>query len=171
MITLTFDLYVKDNNGTPSIIVKNKDHTIRTRGAVADKNLVPTGFYPLEYTWDPNVSFSVPKGYSILITHPLNRNDLPFYTLSGIIDTVYENIYHIILGKYFSAAQLGFYTRALSIRQLPVINISSALNKVTYPLFSSIQNDDQRLKVLYKRVMQQVLYWIAPILIISNKSP
>jgi O-antigen/teichoic acid export membrane protein len=89
-------------------------------------------------------------------------------TLSGIIDTVYGNIYHIIIGKYFSAAQLGYYTRAQSMRQLPVSNIASALNQVTYPLFSSIQNDDVRLKGLYKRVMQQVLYWIAPILIIAG---
>lgn len=89
-------------------------------------------------------------------------------TLSGIIDTVYSNIYHIIIGKYFSAAQLGFYTRAQSMRQLPVSNISSALNQVTYPLFSSIHNDDVRLKRLYKRLMQQVLYWIAPILVIAG---
>lgn len=89
-------------------------------------------------------------------------------TLSGIIDTVYNNIYHIIIGKYFSAAQLGFYTRAQSMRQLPVNNISSALNQVTYPLFSSIQNDDVRLKRLYKRLMKQVLYWIAPILVIAG---
>ncbi|MHA8078928.1 lipopolysaccharide biosynthesis protein [Aquirufa antheringensis] len=89
-------------------------------------------------------------------------------TLSGIIDIVYSNIYHIIIGKYFSAAQLGFYTRAQSMRQLPVSNISSALNQVTYPLFSSIHNDDVRLKRLYKRLMQQVLYWIAPILVIAG---
>lgn len=89
-------------------------------------------------------------------------------SLSGIIDTVYSNIYHIIIGKYFSAAQLGFYTRAQSMRQLPVSNISFALNQVTYPLFSSIHNDDVRLKRLYKRLMQQVLFWIAPILVIAG---
>lgn len=89
-------------------------------------------------------------------------------TLSGIIDTLYSNIYYIIIGKYFSIAQLGFYTRAQSMRQLPVSNISSALNQVTYPLFSSIQNDNVRLKSVYKRLMQQVLYWIAPILVIAG---
>jgi O-antigen/teichoic acid export membrane protein len=89
-------------------------------------------------------------------------------TLSGIIDTLYSNIYYIIIGKYFSIAQLGFYIRAQSLRQLPVSNISSALNQVTYPLFSSIQNDNVRLKNVYKRLMQQVLYWIAPILVIAG---
>lgn len=89
-------------------------------------------------------------------------------TLSGIIDTVYGNIYHIIIGKYFAAAQLGFYTRAQAMRQLPVSNISSALNQVTYPLFSSIQDDNVRLKNVYKRLMQQVLFWIAPVLVIAG---
>ncbi len=89
-------------------------------------------------------------------------------TLSGLIDTIYNNIYHLIIGKYFSAAQLGYYTRADNMKQLPVSNISSALNKVTYPLFSTIQNDNVRLKSLYKRLMQQVLFWIAPILVIAG---
>jgi O-antigen/teichoic acid export membrane protein len=54
------------------------------------------------------------------------------------------------------------------MKQLPVSNISSALNQVTYPLFCSIQNDNLRLKGIYKVLMQQVLYWIMPILVIAG---
>jgi O-antigen/teichoic acid export membrane protein len=86
-------------------------------------------------------------------------------TLSGLIDTIYGNLYNILIGKYFSAAQLGFYTRAKTLRQLPVENISTALNKVTYPMFAEIQQDDEKLKDVYRRVMQQVIFWVAPILI------
>jgi O-antigen/teichoic acid export membrane protein len=89
-------------------------------------------------------------------------------TLSGIIDTIYQNIYHIVIGKYFSAAQLGFYTRAQAMKQLPVSNISSSLNRVTYPMFTAIQDDDVKLKSVYQRMMQQVLFWVAPILIIGG---
>lgn len=89
-------------------------------------------------------------------------------TLSGIIDTVYGNIYHIIIGKFFSAAQVGFYTRADLMKQLPVNNISSALYQVTYPLFSSIQDDNVRLKDVYKRLIMQVLFWVTPVLVISG---
>jgi teichuronic acid exporter len=89
-------------------------------------------------------------------------------TLSGIMNTIYSNIYNIIIGKYFSAALLGYYTRADAMKQLPVGNISTALNKVTYPLFSSIQNNNVRLKGIYKILMQQVLYWITPILVIAG---
>jgi O-antigen/teichoic acid export membrane protein len=87
-------------------------------------------------------------------------------TLSGIIGTLYSNIYTIIIAKYFSAAQLGYYSRALSLRQLPISNLSAALNKVTYPMFSSLLDDDVKLKNVYKRVMQQVVFWVAPFLIL-----
>lgn len=86
-------------------------------------------------------------------------------TLSGILDTTFSNAYNLIIGKFFSAAQLGFYTRSQSLKDLPVKNISKALNKVTYPLFSSIQHDDVKLKAAYKKLMQQVLFWIAPTMI------
>ncbi|WP_413668646.1 lipopolysaccharide biosynthesis protein [Mucilaginibacter sp. Mucisp86] len=86
-------------------------------------------------------------------------------TLSGLIDTVYQNIYLIIIGKFFSAAQLGYYSRADSISQLPISNISAAINKVTYPMFAEISNDPVQLKNVYKRLMQQVVFWNAPALI------
>lgn len=86
-------------------------------------------------------------------------------TLSGILDTIYQNIYLIIIGRYFSAVQLGFYSRAESISQLPIGNISAAVNKVAYPMFAEISNDVVQLKNVYKRLMQQVLFWNAPVLI------
>ncbi|RQP16655.1 MAG: lipopolysaccharide biosynthesis protein [Parapedobacter sp.] len=87
-------------------------------------------------------------------------------TLSSLLNTVYDNIYNIIIGKAFSPAQLGYYDRANSMRQLPVLTISSALNKVTYPMFAVIQNDNEKLKQTYRMLMQQILYWMAPMLVL-----
>jgi O-antigen/teichoic acid export membrane protein len=84
-------------------------------------------------------------------------------TLSGLLDTVFTNIYQIIIGRYFIVADVGFYTRANSLKQLPVNNLSGALNKISYPLFASIQNDDIRLKKAYKQIMQMVIFVIAPV--------
>lgn len=85
--------------------------------------------------------------------------------LSGLLDTIYKNLYVIIIGKFFSPAQVGFYNRADNTKQLPVSNISNALNRVTYPLFAKIQDEDARLKEAYRKIMQQVIFWVAPILI------
>lgn len=85
-------------------------------------------------------------------------------TLSGVLETIYKNIYVLIIGKSYSVTQLGYYSRADSISQLPIGNISAALNKVTYPMFSSISDDDGQLKNVYKKIMQQVIFWNAPAL-------
>ena len=86
--------------------------------------------------------------------------------LSGILDIIFTNAYTIIIGKFFAPAQVGFYTRAEALQMLPVGNVSSIITRVSFPLFSSIQNDDVRLKSVYKRIMQMVIFLVAPILII-----
>lgn len=87
-------------------------------------------------------------------------------TLSGLLETLYQNIYTLIIGKYYSALQLGYYSRAYSISQLPVENISAAVSKVTYPMFSEISHNDEQLKRVNKKVMQQVVFWNAPMLVL-----
>ncbi|WP_026934158.1 lipopolysaccharide biosynthesis protein [Christiangramia echinicola] len=108
--------------------------------------------------WAPSLVFNIEKfkqhfnfGYKI--------------TLSSLLNKLFSNIYLILIGRYFSASQVGFYTRAETMKQLPVTNISNALNKITYPLFASIQNDNIRLKRVYKQLMQMVVYIVAPTLV------
>lgn len=111
--------------------------------------------------WTPSFVFNSAKfkyhfffGYKLLI--------------SGLIDVIFRNSYTVIIGKLFSASQLGFYTRANTLVQLPVSNISGALSKVTYPLFAAIKDDDVRLKNVYKQIMKMVTFLLAPTLIIMG---
>ncbi|TBW26621.1 lipopolysaccharide biosynthesis protein [Gramella sp. KN1008] len=85
--------------------------------------------------------------------------------LSDLLNRIFNNIFLIAIGKSFSAAQVGFYTRAETMNQLPVKNISKALGKVTFPLFVKIQRDDKRLRVVYSKLMKMVIFIIAPVLI------
>lgn len=87
-------------------------------------------------------------------------------TLAGLLNTIFTNLYNIIIGKFFSATQLGFYNRADTLRMFPIQNLSAALNKVTYPMFSSIQDDDKKLKNAYRILMQQVMFWLSPLMVI-----
>ena len=48
---------------------------------------IPAGHYKTHYAWRDIMFTQTPPGYSSLITHPLNRHDLPFMTLSGVVDT------------------------------------------------------------------------------------
>lgn len=89
-------------------------------------------------------------------------------TLSGLIDTVFANSYVIVIGKFFAPAQVGFFNRADTLKQLPVTNISVVLNKITFPLFAQIKDDDVRLKEIYKRIMKMVVFFVAPVLLILS---
>jgi len=111
--------------------------------------------------WIPNFVFSIDKfkshfsyGFRIM--------------LSSILDIIFVNIYTLVIGRYFLPIQVGYYNRANTLQMFPVTNLSMILNKVSFPLFSSIQNNDVRLKEVYKKMMQMVLYIIAPILVIMG---
>ncbi len=88
--------------------------------------------------------------------------------LSGLIDTIFQNIYTIVIGKIYTAAPLGYYNKANSMQQMPAINISSALNKVTYPLFSKIQEDNIQLRYIYSQIMKIVIFIITPLIVIMG---
>lgn len=47
----------------------------------------PTGYHKKHFHWWPNWGIETPKGYSLLVTNPINRFDFPFLTVSGIIDS------------------------------------------------------------------------------------
>lgn len=87
-------------------------------------------------------------------------------TLSGVLDIIFTNIYQIIIGRFFSASVVGYYTRANQLMMMPVGNVSTALNKVAFPLFAQLKNDEERLKNAYKRIMLLVLYIINPIIVL-----
>jgi len=77
--------------------------------------------------------------------------------LSGLIDTIYRNIYYVIIGKYFSVNQLGYYTRADQFKIMSSQNIQSVVSRVSFPVLSSIQNDNYRLKLAYKKIIRNTM--------------
>lgn len=86
-------------------------------------------------------------------------------TISGLLDTVYNNIYNIVVGKFFSPAMVGFFSQAQTMRKFPVDQISSVMQKVTYPLFSNIKSDD-KLRDAYKSAMKIILFIVVPIMML-----
>lgn len=85
---------------------------------------------------------------------------------SGLLEIVFINAYVIVIGKYFAPAQVGYYSRANTLSMLPVGLINTVVTRVTFPLFSSIQNEEERLRNMYIKIMQMVIFLIAPILVV-----
>lgn len=83
---------------------------------------------------------------------------------SGLLDTIYNNIYPIVIGKFYSPAQLGNYSRALSFAQLPSSNITGILQRVTFPVLSTIQDDIPRLQTNYRRLLKLSAFIVFPLM-------
>src|SRR5690606_17298426 len=86
-------------------------------------------------------------------------------TLSGLLDRIYNNAYNIIIGKFFTPAQVGFFYQAESMRLFPVNQLSTVMGKVTYPLFAKIERDVE-LKNAYKKTMKLVLSLAVPMMLL-----
>jgi teichuronic acid exporter len=72
---------------------------------------------------------------------------------STLLNTIFENIYAVVIGKLFSAAHLGLYSGARKIQTIATINITSVIMQVAFPVFSVIQDDPVRLKRSMRKAM------------------
>ena len=84
---------------------------------------------------------------------------------SALLDKIYGNIYPIIIGKLFSAADLGQYSRASGYAHLPSTGLTSVLQQVSFPVLSKIQDDSQRLGDSYRRMLRFSVFVVFPIMI------
>ncbi|WP_417237035.1 lipopolysaccharide biosynthesis protein [Bizionia paragorgiae] len=85
--------------------------------------------------------------------------------LSGILNSAFENVYNVLIGRFFSTAALGQFERARSFSNYPVIVLSSIVGKVSYPMLSGIQDDKEKLTAAYKQVLQFIVFICAPLML------
>lgn len=85
--------------------------------------------------------------------------------ISGLIDTLYKNIYPIVIGKLFNASSLGHYTRAHQFSEFPSSNVTGIIQRVTYPVLCGIQDDTMRLKEIYRKFLKLSAFVIFPLMI------
>lgn len=85
---------------------------------------------------------------------------------SGLIDTVYRNMYTLVIGKIFSAVNLGQYTQANHFVNLPSSNITSILQRVTYPVLCTLQDENEKLRQNYRQLIRLSAFVIFPMMCI-----
>lgn len=108
--------------------------------------------------WKPSLKFSSNRlkyhfnfGYKLL--------------LSGVIDTVFQNIYNVVIGRNYSVKTLGYYERAYIFNQYPVTVLTGIIGKVTYPLIANIQDQKERVAFIYKKILQVTFFATAPLML------
>lgn len=111
----------------------------------------------LSSDWRPSMQYSKAKaqyhygyGYKLM--------------LSGLLNTAFQNIYNIVIGKFYSAKELGFFERSKSFNEYPVTTITGVVSRVTFPLLSGLQDDKERISAVYKKLMRLTFFITAPLM-------
>jgi hypothetical protein len=86
-IKLWTDCMVELDNGIKKINWMNSPDPVESRSETGYSTIpVPVGCDKEEFTWKLPYYFKTPKNYSFILTHPFNRNELPFISLTGLVD-------------------------------------------------------------------------------------
>ena len=85
---------------------------------------------------------------------------------ASCISTIYDNAYPLVIGKKFTAADVGQYTRAGQFPGIANDTLVGALNRVAFPILSQVQDDNERLLRVYEKYIQLACFVIFPVLMI-----
>ncbi len=108
-------------------------------------------------TWRPNLVFSR-QSFKEMFSFGSKL------LASSLIDSLYNNIYPIIIGKVYSASTLGNYSRAESYANFPSISITGILQRVTYPLLCKMQTNEGQLAYTYRKMLKLSAFIIFPLM-------
>lgn len=118
-------------------------------------NTVDTIILWLTVKWRPSLRFSMERfkqlfsfGWKIVV--------------SWLLDTVYNNMRSLIIGKVYSASDLALYNKGNSFPSLFVGNVNTAIDSVLFSAMSSSQDNSATVKAMTRRAMKTSVYVIAP---------
>ena len=115
------------------------------------RQLIYSGLLWLYNKWWPKLLMSVESirymwgfGWKLLV--------------SGLLDNVWKEIYQAIVGKFYSPDALGQYTRSSQYASLFSSNLTVIVQRVSYPVLSQVQGDDDRMVSAYRRVIKVTMF-------------
>lgn len=85
--------------------------------------------------------------------------------ISSLIDTVYNNIRQLVIGKTYSSSDLAYYNQGEKFPKTIVANINNAIDSVLLPVMSSVQDDKNRMRSMTRRAIKTSTYVMAPIMV------
>jgi O-antigen/teichoic acid export membrane protein len=84
--------------------------------------------------------------------------------ITGLLSTIYSNLYSLVIGKYFSSIDLGNFNRMTSIASFPSKNLTSIISRVVYPIQCKMQDDNRKLTDNFLKLLSISSYIIFPVM-------
>ena len=108
--------------------------------------------------WLPSISFSL---NSIRRLFPFSRNLM----VASIFDVIASNIQTLLIGKFYTKADLGFYTQGKQLTVIPSQTLTTIVRNVTYPTLSVIHDKTAQLKNAYRKVIRIAVFVVFPLML------
>ena len=116
-------------------------------GQQMSKQLIYSLLLIISNKWKPQIQFSIKRfkelwefGWKLLV--------------SGLINTIWNEIYKVVIGKCYTPSTLGQYTQAHLYSDIFSRNLSGIIQRVSYPVLSKMQDDKERMKRAYRLVIK-----------------
>ncbi len=107
--------------------------------------------------WRPKLQFSFQRlkglfsyGWKLLV--------------SAIIDTVYNNIRSLIIGKKYSSSDLAYYNKGKQFPNLIIQNVNTAIDSVLLPTMSNVQDNKEKVKAMTRKSIKTSVFIMAPLM-------
>lgn len=78
--------------------------------------------------------------------------------VSGVLNNVWNQLYQVVIGKCYTPSTLGHYTRANEYANLFSANLTSIVQRVSYPVLAEIQDDKERMVQGYRKVIKITMF-------------
>ena len=77
---------------------------------------------------------------------------------SSLLDNIWNQMYQVVVGKFYSPATLGQYSRSKEYASVFSVNINSIVGRVSFPVLAEIQDDKKRLVSAYRRIIKTTMF-------------
>ena len=85
--------------------------------------------------------------------------------LTGLLATIYSNLYSLVIGKFFNSQNLGFYNRMNTLASFPSSNITNIIARAVYPVQCNMQNNNVKLKTNFFQLLKISSFIIFPLML------
>lgn len=121
--------------------------------------LIPTVIYWGTSDWKPIFVFSI-KSFKELFSFGV------YMFLTSLMTTLVKNVQSLLIGRFYNAATLGYFSKAASTERLASTSLSQVMGQVTYPLYAEMQDDKSRLGYTIQKITIALAYATFPLMLL-----
>ncbi len=107
--------------------------------------------------WQPKMIFQIQEVKSIM-KYSLNLTGF------NVLNYLSRNADYILIGRYLGPTELGYYTLAYRIMFMPIQNITNVVNRITFPVYSKLQDDNHKFRKFYLKVKGYIAFITFPMM-------